>query len=247
MSKIMLITNCQHQLNQLIGEYYLKRNYKVIFYFENEDVLKDYENKIVQLGISSDNYMLISNDKIDFQSLEKDIDIISDRFGQIDILIHGNEMLDETKYFLEDPVGLEQSIEKIFGTIYLFNRVITSRMIKSKEGKIIFPLIFDVLYHMNYPSSPILNGGKISLMKCMSSELSAFKLNVNAITFGYYDNEFDSVTKKELKKKLEIFALRPRLLKLQELIPALNILVEPPVSTIGGENIHIGAGIETVI
>ncbi|MBE5102255.1 SDR family NAD(P)-dependent oxidoreductase [Bacillus aryabhattai] len=243
----MLITNCQHSFNQLIGEFYLSRNYNVIFHFDNERSKQAYENDLFNSDSSPEKYMLINNNDIDFNSLEKDIDVITDYFGPIDILIHGNEMLDETKYFLEDPIGLEQKIENLFERIYLFNRVVTSRMVKAKKGKVIFPLIFDVLYFAGYPSSPILNNGKISLMKCMSHELSAFKVNVNAITLGYFDNDFDLATKKELKKKLEIFALKPRLMPLQELIPALNMLVEPPVTTIGGENIHIGAGIETVI
>ena len=247
MTKNMLITNCQQSFNRLIGQYYLNRNYNVVFHFDNENSKQKYETELSKADNNTDNYMLITNNNIDFNSLEKDMDIINDYFGTIDILIHGNEMVDETKFFLEDPIGLERTIEKLFERIYLFNRVVTSRMMKAKKGKVIFPLIFDVLYFAGYPSSPMLNNGKISLMKCMSHELSAFKVNVNAMTLGYFDEDFDSATKKALKKKLEIFALKPRLLPLKDLIPALNMLVEPPVSTIGGENIHIGAGTETVI
>ncbi|MGE1059812.1 SDR family oxidoreductase [Bacillus sp. GMa5/1] len=247
MEKNLLITNCEQSFNQFIGEFYLQRGYNVIFYFQNEEEKNKYEKYLEEKKVNLEKCMLICNPHICIESLEKEVEEISGRFGKIDILIHGNEMLDETSYFKEDSIGLEKTIEEMFEKVYLFSRVVTSQMIKTKEGKVIFPLIFDVLYPEYYPSSPMLNHGKISLMKCMSHELAAFKLNVNAMTFGYYDNDFDSATKKELKKKLEIFALRPRLLKLKELVPALNMLVEPAVPTIGGENIHIGAGIETVI
>lgn len=247
MKQNILITNSEHLFNQMIGEYYLSREYKVIFCFEEGSEKKKYEDRLIQLGISSEQYMLINIKAEDLNSLEKSVEDIYDRLGSIDVLIHGNEMLDEVKLFKNDPIELNISIDKYFEKIYMLNRIITAKMIKTKKGKVVFPLIFDGLDYAGYSTSPILNNGKISLMKCMSHELSAFKLNINAMTFGYFDDKFDSATKKSLKKKLEIFALKPRLLPLEEYIPALNILIDPEVETIGGQNIHIGLGIETLL
>ncbi|NIA61172.1 hypothetical protein G5716_29545 [Bacillus pacificus] len=56
--------------------------------------------------------MLICNPHICIESLEKEVEEISGRFGKIDILIHGNEMLNETSYFKEDPIGLEKRLRK---------------------------------------------------------------------------------------------------------------------------------------
>ncbi|MEJ9306573.1 SDR family NAD(P)-dependent oxidoreductase [Priestia megaterium] len=247
MNQNILITNSEHLFNQMIGEYYLNREYKVIFCFERTLEKKNYEDRLIQLGISSEKYMLVSINTNDLTSLEQSLNDIYNNLGPIDVLIHGNEMLDEVNLFKNNPIELNITIDKYFEKIYMLNRVITAKMIKTKKGKVIFPLIFDGLDYAGYSTSPILNNGKISLMKCMSHELSAFKLNINAMTFGYFDDNFDSATKKLLKKKLEIFALKPRLVPLKESIPALNILINPEVETIGGQNIHIGLGIETLL
>jgi hypothetical protein len=103
------------------------------------------------------------------------------------------------------------------------------------------------LHYADYPSSPILNHGKISLMKSMSRECCAFKLAVNAMTFGYYDDQYNAEQKKKKRKTLEIFGLKPPLLSLEEMIPALQFFIDPPVKNIGGQNYHISTGIETVL
>ena len=79
-------------------------------------------------------------------------------------------------------------------------------------------------------SSPILNHGKISMMKCLSRELTVFKLSVNVMTFGYYNQNFDNQEKREMRKALEIYGLKPQLHELSQLVPALDILINPPTS-----------------
>ncbi|MFD2508529.1 hypothetical protein ACFSUR_09010 [Halalkalibacter alkalisediminis] len=84
-------------------------------------------------------------------------------------------------------------------------------------------------------------------MKCMSRELGPFKLNVNAITFGYYNDGFDRQQKKFKKEKVEIFSLKPKLPDIEEYVRTIELLINPSASLIGGENLHVGAGIETGI
>ena len=235
----VLITNGEEKVNQLIASHFKNKGYQCVLLFNEKKAFQQY---IVEDPAHKGIYMSDVQEKALQEKLDETLQGIP-----IDILIHGNEMLDEEALFDEDPLQLNQTVVDALNRIYLVNKVVVSQMVKLKKGKIIFPLFYDPLYYAGYPSSPILNHAKLSLMKCMSKELGAFKLNVNAMTFGYYDHEFDKVEKKAVKNKVEIFSLKPKLPTINEYIPALDMLIEGPAALIGGENVYVGAGSDTGI
>ncbi|MDO6657357.1 SDR family NAD(P)-dependent oxidoreductase [Anaerobacillus sp. 1_MG-2023] len=238
-TKYVLITNGEEKVNQLIASHFENRGYECLLLFYDKKVYEHY-------ALLNPDHKAIYIDNVEERILrEKLLDALEG--NPIDSLIHGNEMLDEEVIFDQDPLKLNQIIVDTLNQIYVVNKVVIGQMVKPKKGKVIFPLFYDPLYYAGYSSSPILNQAKLSLMKCMSRELGAFKLNVNAMTFGYYNNEFEKVEKKSMKNKVEIFSLKPKLPTLEEYIPALGILIDGPSELMGGENVHVGAGIETGI
>lgn len=245
MTATIFITNGDVEWNQTIAIYYLNKGYNIILHFRDTHRQIHFKEKI--RNSNSENLCTIVNKKIDEMVIKENLEKLDDRFSNINVLIHGNEMFDEKIGFLERESSIALKIKKHLNDIFIFNKAITTKMVKQKKGNIIYPIIYDVLNQAGYQSSPILNNAKISLMKSLSRELTAFKININVMTFGYYDNDFDRAKKKEMKNILEIFSLKPQLLQLTNMIPAMDILVEPPVPIISGENIHIGAGIESHI
>jgi len=237
------MTSGDQEFNQLIATYLLEQGHRVTVCFQNKDLSDDYFSSI-RSDLQAKYYSIvisnINGDWIEYVRNE-----IEKTMNGLDILIHGNEMVDEDFLFEQNMLGFGEYISSQFNRMYLFNKMAAQFMMRPKSGKIIFPLIYDPLYYADYPSSPIFNQGKLSMMKCLSHELSAFKINVNAMTFGYHEKDSDLSKKKETKQMVEIFSLKPTLVELKEMIPALEILINPPVQNIGGENFHIGAGIET--
>lgn len=238
-TKNVVITNGGVEVNQLIASHFEQKGYNCFLLFDEKKTFEDYREEHAEQTC-----ILIPNME------ESLLQVKIAEFLQgapIDILIHGNEMLNEEALYDKSPIRLEQTIVKMLNQIYLVNKIAISQMVRLKRGKIIFPLFYDTLYYAGYASSPILNQAKLSLMKCMSKELGAFKLNVNAMTFGYYDNEFEKDEKKAVKSKIEIFSLKPKLLVFGDYVQALDMLIDGPASLIGGENIHVCTGIETGI
>ena len=84
-------------------------------------------------------------------------------------------------------------------------------------------------------------------MKCMARELAPFEIEVNAITFGYYDRQGDREAKKKLRKQLEIYALKPPVPKLEQLVASVESLLQRTEYMISGQNVQIGAGMDTSI
>jgi NAD(P)-dependent dehydrogenase (short-subunit alcohol dehydrogenase family) len=245
MSKAIFVTNGDQSFNRLIASHLLGQGHRVTVLFQAADEADAYASAVADE--QRDRLHVLVETEFTLDTVTALLEAAQTRMEGFQVLIHGNEMLDEEALFDQDPLNFGEVIAETFRRIYLFNRVSAGLMMKRKTGSIIFPMFFDVLHYAGYPTSPVLNQGKNSMMKCLSKELTAFKLGVNAMTFGYYDENFDTPTKKGIKEAVEIFGLKPTLLSWQEMIPALDFLVNPPVKNLGGQNIHISAGNETIL
>lgn len=244
MGKSIFITNGEHEFNRMIAAGMLAAGYRVALHTTDSGAATS--SCFSSLEKEAMERLHVIGDELADEArycavLEKAIAI----HGGLDVLIHGNEMLDEHALFEERPDELGALVADAFQSIFLWNKAALSFMMKQKSGKILFPVLFDTLYYDQYPSSPMINHGKISMMKCLSRECSAFRIDVNAMTFGYHDANFEKAEKKEKQKGVELFGLKPVLKPLPEMMEMLAFLIQSPNSLIGGQNIEIGVGIET--
>jgi 3-oxoacyl-[acyl-carrier protein] reductase len=245
MQKVIVLTHGDVPWNQAIAKNCLERGHHLILHFQREE-----EENVFTQSLSPemrDRFRGVIDPDMTSDSVRSWVEEQVAEAGRLDVLIHGNEMVDEPALFDANPVTAGESIATHMGRVFRVSREVVSYMVKRKSGQIVFPLLYDALVYAGYPSSPMLNHGKISLMKCLSRELCAFKIGVNAMTFGYYNDRFDRETKKSKRKTLEIFGLKAPLLEWDEMVPALQFLIEPPVKNMGGQNIHISTGIETTL
>ncbi|MEJ3741459.1 SDR family NAD(P)-dependent oxidoreductase [Bacillus tropicus] len=242
MIKKFLITNGDIHFNQLLSNHLLKKGHSVAMVFSNQETSECYQKSI---QVNGEFYPLICNEFTE-ETVNFLFEEVKGKLDGLDILIHGNEEIDESQFFAEAPILFGEVISEHLRRIFLFNQCAVSYMMIKKRGQIIYPLIFDTLAYVGYPTSPILNHAKISMMKCLAKEISAFKLKINALTLGYSDNEFSRLEKKEKQKSLEIFGLKPKIQKMNELIKGIDVLVLDD-TFISGQNIHITPGIETTI
>lgn len=195
MNKSIFITNGQQAFNQLIATRMLSIGHRVVLHVEDSEqgisYVRSLESEIAQrLHIVNG---MPSEEKEYEAMMEEAISVM----GGLDVMIHGNELLDEERLFEDMPDEFGERIPALFERIFLWNKMAVSHMIKRKSGKIVFPIIYDTLYYDQYPSSPIINHGKISMMKCLSRECSAFRIDVNVMTFGYHDADFEKSEKRK--------------------------------------------------
>ncbi len=233
----IIITEGQEKINKMMASYLGSKGYNVFALEESDEQLND--------NINSFDYTILRtniNTEEEYHMFAKNFE---EQYGEINMLIHGLINRDEFALLDSSPDFFVRDITRKLRSIFLLSKHISSLMVKKKEGSILFPMFYDALSFAGYPSSPVLDQSKISLMKCLARELNAFKINVNAITFGYYDSGFDKNIRKEKRKEIEIFALKPKLYDCTEFMPALEIFLSNVGHLISGQNIHIGTGIET--
>jgi NAD(P)-dependent dehydrogenase (short-subunit alcohol dehydrogenase family) len=168
--------------------------------------------------------------------------------GGLDMLIHGAAIVDEEGCYEADPVGFGLRTAAALRARLLYSRAAAAHMAKDKKGHIAFLLFSDGLYYEGYPSSPVLNHGTIAMMKTLAKELSPFRIAVNAVTYGSYADCENREDRKELKRQLEIHALKPYLPLPGELVAAsLDWLLHLPEHLVSGQNLPIGAGADNAI
>ncbi|WP_139491983.1 SDR family NAD(P)-dependent oxidoreductase [Brevibacillus dissolubilis] len=243
MSKAIFITWGDHEFNQMIASHLLTKDHRVTLQFEDQTAAEAYQQTLAPEH--AERFSYIVDTEFSENSVNESLQQAKAQMDGLDVLIHGNEMINDEEFFERDPQGFGLFVEEQFRKMYLFTRFASGDMMKRKSGAIIFPVIYDALVYAGYPSSPVLTQGKISMMKSLSRELVAFKIMTNVLTLGYYDEEFDRETKKAKRSTLEIFGLKVPLYTVEQMIPAIDMFVTPVIGNISGQNFHVSAGIET--
>jgi len=160
----------------------------------------------------------------------------------LDVFINGLPGTNEAELLRSSPDSFGQEISTDFNKLFLLNREIVRYMVRQKCGNIIFTMLDDILYYADYPASPVKNQGRLSLMKSLAKELTPFNIRVNSLSFGIYDRDFTSAEKKVMQKRLEICALKPPIPKWQDLLPALDALINPSFQYMTGQKYSAGIG-----
>lgn len=221
MNKKFLITNGDVHFNQLLSDYLLAQGHSVAMIFSNLEISEFYKKSIE----ANRNFHSLFCNKFTEENVNSLFEEAKEKLGVVDILVHGNEELDESQFFAEAPILFGELISEHLRRIFLFNQCAVYYMMIKKRGQIIYPVIFDSLAYIDYPTSPILNHAKISMMKCLAKEIAAFKLRTNVLTLGYFDNEFSRLEIKEKQKNLEIFGLKPKIQHMNELLKGIDMLI----------------------
>ncbi|NBD25163.1 SDR family oxidoreductase [Paenibacillus glycinis] len=170
------------------------------------------------------------------------------RMGGLHVLIHGLQARDEEAAFVAAPAEFGIATAAELRSRFLYSRAAAAHMAREKAGHILFLLLADSLYYAGYPASPVMNHGSLAMMRSLAKELSPFRIAVNAVTYGYYADAGEQGDRKELKQQLEIHTLKPYLPEPRELAEAsLSWLLQAPERLVSGQNIHIGAGMDTGI
>lgn len=244
MHERILVTNGDYAFNQQLSTYLLEKGFVVTLLFQDRGVAESYQSTLEEAWRARFQWM--AGVEIE-QDAEKVIEQIVAGMGGLDVLINGDEGMDEMTLFERNPIELGEWIADRFRVLFRLNQAVVVQLIKSKSGRILFPMVYDALSYAGYPTSPILNQGKISLMKCLSRELSAFKITVNSVTFGYYRDGYPTNVIRNRRKMLQIYGLKVPLPSFREMFAIMEMMIRSPAGLIGGQNLHVGVGIETVL
>ncbi|MFD2508530.1 hypothetical protein ACFSUR_09015 [Halalkalibacter alkalisediminis] len=127
----ILISQGEQKVNQAIATHFHQRGETPVLLFTDRD--KHLEFMLDQPGQET-----VFCEKYEEEVLDA---VIVEVFGDqgVEVLIHGNEMVDEEKKLEEDPFLLDELIRGYLYRIFLLNKVVVRQMIKPKRGKLYSP------------------------------------------------------------------------------------------------------------
>jgi 3-oxoacyl-[acyl-carrier protein] reductase len=243
--KRILMTHGHVPLNQRLTRHLLEQGHSLAVLFETPGARDEGEARLKEHA--GGRLKCFVQSSLAPEAITAQVEECMRKLGGLDALVHGYEMIDEARLLTEDPLYFQGLITQALQNIFSFTRASVSHLIRAKGGSIVFPMLCDSLHYDGYPVSPVLDHAKLSMMKCLSRELMAFGIQVNALTLGYHDPGFTSDEKRATRERLAVYGQKPRLAAIEELLPVLDFLVAPPTAHIGGQNIHVGLGIDTTV
>ena len=133
MIKNILISNGNQPFNQLISDYLLENGHRVTMLFEDDEAALSYQENIHRRSTNI-YYLGVTISQMNEEYLQQILADITEETGALDVLIHGNEMVNEEELLLQDANLLDQYITEQFRRIYLLNKTVSSMMIKRRVG-----------------------------------------------------------------------------------------------------------------
>ncbi|WP_181150868.1 SDR family NAD(P)-dependent oxidoreductase [Paenibacillus sp. PCH8] len=164
----------------------------------------------------------------------------------LDLYIHGNHWVDELEELRHNPADFALQSYGLLHELFMYSRAAGAVMARKQRGQIIVPMLADSLYYNGFPSSPVYNQGALAFVKSFAKELSPFRVSVNAMTFGYFQRENNVSTGRNQRKAFDIYALKPPVPALEELVEGLGLLIDYGHG-MSGQNTTWGYGIQSVL
>ncbi|MBP1989982.1 SDR family oxidoreductase [Paenibacillus eucommiae] len=244
MIRTAFLTQAGGSVNRLIGYHLLARGIKLTVQFADPVDAEDFLSLLPEEQRHLCN-PIVENPKA-LASIHELVLKSAHIMEGMDVFIHGNDWMDEAQLLDADPLSFTEVLESRIKQVFLYSRAAGNMMAKKKKGQIIFPLLADSLHYSEFPSSPVYNHSVIAFVKSLAKELAPFRITINALTFGFFRNEDLSEQWKAVRKTLDIYALKPPIPELSDLVKGLDVLLDHG-SGLSGQNIHWGFGLDTTL
>ncbi|NWF92062.1 MAG: 3-oxoacyl-[acyl-carrier-protein] reductase [Syntrophaceae bacterium] len=188
--------------------------------------------------------MAIKTDVADARDVERTVETILRRFGQIDILVNNAGIARDRLILRMTEEDWDAVIDVNLKGTFNCTKAVIRYMSKQRSGKIVN--IASVVGEMgnigqaNYAAS---KAGVIGLTKTVAREFAQRGINVNAIAPGYIETAMTDALPEKVKEELKRMIPMERLGKPEDVAQAVLFLVSEASSYITGQVLNVNGGI----
>ena len=187
------------------------------------------------LGIALD-----VNDSAQIEAVLKEI---SEKFGDVSILVNNAGITKDTLLMRMDEADWDAVISTNLSSVYRMSKAVLRPMMKARAGRIIS--ISSVVGHMgnagqtNYAAA---KAGMTGFTKSLASEVGSRNITVNCIAPGFIATDMTAELPEDITKQMLARIPAGRLGNVTEIAATVAFLASPSAAYITGETIHVNGG-----
>lgn len=241
MSKVAFITGGTRGIGKQIAITLAKEGYDIAvnYRIENEDLLNT-KNEIEKLNVQC---FAVQGDVSDFDSTEKMIKDIIEKFGRIDVLVNNAGITKDMLLMRMKKEDFEAVIDvNLVGTFNVTKNTIPY-MMKQKSGRIInLSSVVGISGNAGQTNYSASKAGIIGFTKSLAKEVGSRNILVNAVAPGFIQTQMTDVLKDEVKEEISKTIPLRRLGNTEDVANVVKFLASEDSSYITGQIINVDGG-----
>ena len=241
MNKVALITGSSRGIGKQIAIRLAKEGYNIAINYvnKNEEVDKTIE-EIKSQGVE---VLEAAGDVSNFEESKKIVELVIEKFGQIDVLVNNAGITKDTLIMRMQPEDFTKVINvNLVGTFNITKNVVPY-MMKKREGRIInissVVGISGNAGQCNYAAS---KAGIIGFTKSLAKELASRNILVNAVAPGFIETNMTDVLKEDVKLNIKKQIPLNRIGTAEDVANVVYFLTAKESSYITGQIIQVDGG-----
>jgi 3-oxoacyl-[acyl-carrier protein] reductase len=239
--KIALVTGAAQGIGRAIALLLAQKGADIVISDINLEKAEEMAKEIEALGRKA---MAIKVDVANTNDVERMVEAILERFGQIDILVNNAGIARDKLILRMTEEDWDSVLNVNLRGTFNCTKAVIKHMSKQRKGKIVN--IASVVGEMgnvgqaNYSAS---KAGVIGFTKTIAREFAQRGINVNAIAPGYIETPMTEALTEKVKEELRRMIPMERLGRPEDVAQAVFFLVSEASSYITGQVLNVNGGI----
>ena len=238
--QVALVTGASRGLGRSMAEALGRSKAKVACVARSEDKLAETVKAVTEAGGEAAAFPC---DVTSSESVNKCVDAVLEKWGQIDILVNNAGITKDTLLLRMDDEQWDDVLGTNLKGAFLFTRAAAKSMLQARYGRIIN--ITSVVGFMGNPGQANYSASKagmIGFTKTVARELGKRKITVNAVAPGIIETEMTAVLPKDIIAEMKKRIPANRMGTADEVAEAVLFLASPSSGYITGHVLTIDGG-----
>ncbi len=241
MNKVALITGSSRGIGKQIAIRLAKEGYNIAINYvnKNEEVDKTIE-EIKSQGVE---VLEAAGDVSNFEESKKIVELVIEKFGQIDVLVNNAGITKDTLIMRMQPEDFTKVINvNLVGTFNITKNVVPY-MMKKREGRIInISSVIGISGNAGQCNYAASKAGIIGFTKSLAKELASRNILVNAVAPGFIETNMTDVLKEDVKLNIKKQIPLNRIGTAEDVANVVYFLTSKESSYITGQIIQVDGG-----
>ncbi|HQN65599.1 MAG TPA: 3-oxoacyl-ACP reductase FabG [Methylophilus sp.] len=243
-NQIALVTGGSRGIGAAIAQTLGKQGAVVVGTATSQGGAENIEAAFKAAGIKG---MGIALDVNDAQQVESVLKTISEKFGDVSILVNNAGITRDTLLMRMKDEDWDAVISTNLKSVYRMSQAVLRPMMKARLGRIIS--ISSVVGHMgnagqtNYAAA---KAGMTGFTKSLAAEVGSRGITVNCVAPGFIETDMTAELPEEIKQQMLARIPAGRLGHVDEIAATVAFLASPSAAYITGETIHVNGGMYMV-